>query len=292
MTDVPRIAIDVRNLLGEGIIWYAARDQLLWCDIYRKCVYLAAPDGSAVTAFGIGDYVAAEFIVDYDIALVATGSGLLSLDLTSGETQTVAEIEADQTDTRPNDCRAAPGGSLWFSTMGHNSDEGLAKIYHVRGGTVTPIFENMECPNSICFSPAGDRAYFGNTFDHRIMTCTTDPATGLPTGDAEVFTDLSEEGAYPDGAVVDSEGAVWCAHWGAGRVALYRPDGSFDRAIDIPAPRTTCPCLGGKDLKTLFVTTMFGWMAPDELANNPLSGAVFAIDVDVPGLPERTVSVG
>jgi len=106
-----------------------------------------------------------------------------------------------------------------------------------------------------------------------------------------VFVDLTAEGANPDGAVVDSEGCLWNAHWDAGRVARYRPDGSFDRAIDLPAPRTTCPCLGGPELKTLFVTTGFGWMPPEKAAANPLSGAIFAVEVEVPGLPERTVKI-
>ena len=217
-------------------------------------------------------------------------SGLLSLDFESGETEMVHEIESVRAETRPNDCRAAPGNSIWFSTMSEPSEQ-AASIYHYRNGELTTLFRGMHCPNAICFSPTGDRGYFSDTFDHKIMTCTVDVETGLPTGDPEVFVDLTAEGAYPDGAVVDSEGCIWSAHWDGGKVARYRPDGSLDKVIDLPTPPTTCPCLGGPELKTLFVTTGFGWMPPEKAAEYPLSGAIFAVEVEVPGLPERTVII-
>jgi sugar lactone lactonase YvrE len=44
--------------------------------------------------------------------------------------------------------------------------------------------------------------------------------------------------------------------------------------------------LGGPDLRTLYVTSARQRREPDELARLPLSGGVFAMPVDVPGLPE------
>lgn len=290
VTNELRVAIDVRNELGEGVIWHGGRQQLIWFDIYRKCMFLGNADGSGVTAYGFGEPVSAAFIVDDDTLLIASASGLLSLDLESGETERAHEIEADRAETRPNDCRAAPGNSVWFSTMSEPSEQ-TASIYHYRNGELTTIFKDLHCPNAICFSPTGDRGYFSDTFDHKIMTCTVNAETGLPTGDPEVFVDLTAEGANPDGAAVDAEGCLWSAHWDGGKVARYRPDGSLDRAIALPAPQTTCPCLGGPELKTLFVTTGFGWMPPEKAAAYPLSGAIFAIEVEVPGLPERTVVI-
>ena len=42
---------------------------------------------------------------------------------------------------------------------------------------------------------------------------------------------------------------------------------------------------GGEDLKTLYVTTARHGRSAAELAQMPLSGAVFSLRVDVPGLP-------
>ena len=50
-----------------------------------------------------------------------------------------------------------------------------------------------------------------------------------------------------------------------------------------------CPtmcALGGPDLRTLFVTSARQQRDDDELARLPQSGGIFAMRVDVPGLPE------
>jgi sugar lactone lactonase YvrE len=45
------------------------------------------------------------------------------------------------------------------------------------------------------------------------------------------------------------------------------------------------PCFGGADLRTLYVTTSREKRPPEELAAQPLAGAVLSRRVDVPGLP-------
>ena len=50
-----------------------------------------------------------------------------------------------------------------------------------------------------------------------------------------------------------------------------------------------CPTMcafGGPDLKTLYVTSARQMREPAELARLPQSGGVFAMQVDMPGLPE------
>jgi sugar lactone lactonase YvrE len=43
---------------------------------------------------------------------------------------------------------------------------------------------------------------------------------------------------------------------------------------------------GGPDLKTVYVTTARQMREADELARLPQSGGIFAMRVDVPGMPE------
>jgi sugar lactone lactonase YvrE len=45
------------------------------------------------------------------------------------------------------------------------------------------------------------------------------------------------------------------------------------------------PCFGGKDLRTLFITTARHHSSAAELEAFPLSGCVFSMPVQVPGLP-------
>jgi sugar lactone lactonase YvrE len=66
----------------------------------------------------------------------------------------------------------------------------------------------------------------------------------------------------------------------------YAPDGTVDRTVDLPVKRPTSVILGGEDLRTLYITTATRGLTPEELAAQPHAGAVLAVHVDVPGLPE------
>ncbi|MCW2716181.1 SMP-30/gluconolactonase/LRE family protein, partial [Pseudonocardia sp.] len=57
------------------------------------------------------------------------------------------------------------------------------------------------------------------------------------------------------------------------------------RSIPLPCSNPTAPCFGGPDLRTIFVTSLRHGVAPDVLAAKPLSGGIFAVRVDVPGVP-------
>ena len=54
----------------------------------------------------------------------------------------------------------------------------------------------------------------------------------------------------------------------------------------VPAMCPTMCAFGGRDLKTLYVTSARQMRAAGELARLPQSGGIFSMSVDVPGLPE------
>ncbi len=62
------------------------------------------------------------------------------------------------------------------------------------------------------------------------------------------------------------------------------PDGRIDRVIDLPVQRPTSCQFGGPDLSVLFVTTARQKLTPQELAMQPLAGALLALDVGVKGV--------
>ena len=91
----------------------------------------------------------------------------------------------------------------------------------------------------------------------------------------------------PDGACVDADGLIWNAIFGAGRVVRYAPSGAVDRVIELPVSNPTCVCLGGPELKTLYITTARKFLGRSVLRNEPLAGSVLSMEVDIPGLPEH-----
>jgi sugar lactone lactonase YvrE len=92
-------------------------------------------------------------------------------------------------------------------------------------------------------------------------------------------------GGRPDGAAVDAEGAYWSAQYEGRRLVRLSPAGEVLAVVETPVQCPTMPCFGGEDLKTLFITSARQGRSAAELALYPHSGCIWAMRVDVPGLP-------
>ena len=95
----------------------------------------------------------------------------------------------------------------------------------------------------------------------------------------------TEQLGRPDGAAVDEDGFYWSAGISAGVLNKWSPDGRLVQSIPLPCSNPTAPCFGGPDLKTIFVTSLRHDLPAEVLAAKPLSGGIFSIRVDVPGVP-------
>jgi sugar lactone lactonase YvrE len=290
MTQTARLLLDSQCALGEGPIWHPGRQQLFFFDINEQTLFAVTAAGEIVDSWLFNETVAAAAILDDDTLVLATDTGLKEFDLATGGMNRINEIEADNADTRTNDSRVHPSGAFWIGTLSRSAEEQpLGSVYHYRAGTLTTLKSGISIPNATCFSPDGRIAYWTDTPTKKILQVATDPATGLPVGEWTLFADVADGRGYPDGAVIDSEGYLWNAKWGGSCVVRHAPDGSIDRIIEVPVSQVTCPAFGGPDLKTLFITTANKNMSAEQLAAEKIAGGLFAIDVDVAGLPEATI---
>jgi sugar lactone lactonase YvrE len=289
MTTTAELFIDSRCELGEGPFWHPLQDRLFWFDILNKTLFSATSGGIMVDRFTFDATVTAAGVIDSDNLAVASAAGIFKLTLSTDTRELLIPLEPDSTSTRTNDGRVNQSGGFWIGTMGLKDAGSVAAgaLYQVRSGSVTKLLSDVYVPNSTCFSPDGRTAYFADTPSLTIRKVAIDPQTGLPNGGWQTFVDSSQMAGQPDGAVVDSEGFVWSARWRGASVVRISPDGRIDREIKLPVSRVTCPAFGGRDLKTLYITTAREGLTADELAQEPLAGSVFAIDVEVPGLPEN-----
>jgi len=278
--------IDSRCELGEGPIWNHFNDRLYWFDILNNTLLSADTTGRIIDRVIFDDRATAAALVDESHMAVAVAGSLLELDLASGTKRFLASLEADKVGNRPNDSRVNHAGGFWIGTMSRRGDNEpeVGSVYQYRSGRMELLFDRVTIPNSICFSPDGGTAYFTDTPTRRILKRPIDRDTGLPAGDWSLFAEVDR--GYPDGSVVDSEGYLWNARWEGNCVVRHAPDGSVDCIIDVPTSRVTCPAFGGPGLKTLYITTAREHMTPEELAADVHAGSVFAVDVDVAGLPE------
>lgn len=271
--------------LGEGPLWHPLREELFWFDITAS--RLLSRKGAQTREWLFQENVSAAGWIDADTLLIASETALFSFEPDTGLRRDVAPLEADDPRTRSNDGRTDPKGGFWIGTMGKAAEPGLGAIYRYYQGALTQLYGRITIPNAICFSPDGRFAYFTDTLTRRILRQTLDD-DGWPEGQPGVFADLSEARQNPDGAVVDAEGGLWVALWGAGRVLHLAPDGSpAGPALAVPATQPSCPAFGGPDLSTLFVTS-----ARQDLARpGPQDGQLFQAPAPVRGQAEHRVEI-
>lgn len=289
---------DTPCTLGEGALWHSDRGALIWFDILEKRMHMKAPASGPHTSAGqssadqagahqvwdFPDHVSAAGIVDRDRLVVASSRALSLFDLRDGSCRDLVPLEADNPKTRSNDGRADPHGGFWIGTMGLNAEPGAGSIWRYFRGQLRRLFTDITITNAICFAPDGGHGHFAETATGVISRVALD-ADGWPIGAAEPFIDLSAEGLNPDGAVIDADGCLWSAQWGASRVACYDTKGNYLRSVAFPASQISCPAFGGAGLRTLYATSARQGLERPGSAD----GCTFAADAGATGQPERRV---
>jgi sugar lactone lactonase len=271
--------------LGEGPTYDPATDTAWWLNIIEyELIELQLSSGRRTVHKlpAMGSVVAR---IDGDRQVLATENGLYLRETATGMLTLVTPIEDDQPDMRSNDGRVHPCGALWYGTMkkGQEGRKGAGSIYHVAAGVVTKIFPGISIPNGICFSPDGTVGYFVDTMENYYMRVPVDPLTGLPTGEPQIFVDASHEAGGVDGSVCDAEGYVWNAHWDAGQVRRYSPNGELTAIYSVPSKLTTCPAFIGRNADRLLVTSAAEGLDAESLKADPQAGFTYDLGITVKG---------
>jgi sugar lactone lactonase YvrE len=279
-----RVALNGRDHLGEGPFWDERTGELLRVDITRGRIHAWNPvDQRAATHERAGEVSAVVPRAQAPGWLVAVGRRLVLCD---GEAQQeLAVVEDDQPDNRFNDCKCDPQGRLWAGTMSKQRTPGTAALYRLApGGRIERVITGTTISNGLAWSPAGDRMYFIDSTTQRIDAFDFDPVGG-DIANRRTLVEIDAGDGLPDGMTVDAEGGIWVCLFGGAAVRRYSPDGVLEAAISLPVSNPTSPVFGGADLRTLYVTSARHRLSREQLAAEPLAGAVLAIDPGVRGLP-------
>ena len=288
-SDGLRCVVPGTDVLGETPLWCEKTQSVLWLDIEQARLQRFHPTSGRHDVFQFDErYVGSIALLRRPgRVLAALDRALYTFDLGTGRRELLCEVEPADADTRLNDGRCDSLGRLWVGTMDNQLHRGIGGFYRVDpDGSVHRQFGDVIVANTVALSPEEDTIYFSDTRRHVTWRFALDVASGN-LGDRQVFVDYAPSRDRPDGACVDSEGFVWNAIFAGGRVIRYAPDGRVDRVLTVPVSNPTCVCLGGPELRTLYITTARRFLTQRQLRDEPWAGSLLAIDVEVPGLPER-----
>jgi sugar lactone lactonase YvrE len=268
-------------VLGESPFWDAGA--LHWVDISRGLLQVspggAPADGSADRVHELpaplpciqpaegGGYVAA--LKDRVVRLDA--DGLITAEL--------AYVGLANDGMRLNEGKVDPQGALFVGAM--DAEQADAAWYRVDGSGAAVHLGGFAVTNGLEWSVDGSTVYLADTAVQSIYRAPWDP----DAGPGELT--LLHSGDSADGAVLDADGCLWTAVHGDGVVLRLDPEGRELERVTVPVAAVTGICFGGEDRSTLFVCSASEGMSDEERAAEPLSGAVFAVDTAVHGLPLR-----
>jgi L-arabinonolactonase len=281
------LTVDAQHTLGECVLWCERSGRLWWTDIAASTLWRHTPATGATDSLPMPERLACfALTADDNRLLLGLASGLAFYRIDTGEVDRICDVEVHLPGTRLNDGRCDRQGRFVFGMFNQDSDPraAIGGFYRLRHDLT---LERLPLPaaaiaNSICFSPDGATIYFCDSQDKIIYQC----SYGDTLGEPRMFADLRESGGEPDGSTVDSEGYLWNALWGGGRLIRFAPDGAIDRSIALAAPHPTCVAFGGPELTTIYASSAVLGLDNEALAAFPASGGVFETSAGIAGLPE------
>lgn len=275
------IAVIGPDRLGEGPVWDDRSGELVRVDISGRRVHRWNPTTDEATSFATEGDVGAVVLCEDGGMVVAIECELWRRDA-AGEMTLIADVEA-KPGVRFNDCRADPRGRLWAGTLHRDREPAQAALYRLDAdGGLTMVLPDRTISNGIGWSPDGTSMYYIDSTTQRVAEFVYELDTG-ELGDERLFAEIDPTDGLPDGLTVDADGGVWVCLFGGGRMRRYLPDGTLDQEIMLPLTNPTCPAFGGADLNTLYVTTARHRLTDEQLAREPLAGALLQLDVGVRG---------
>ena len=281
-----RCALDVKASLGECPVWSVAEQVLYWVDINAPALNRFDPASGRNTVMPMPESIGCFAMRRAGGFVVALRSGFWLARADGTLTRKVADAPYDPSHHRFNDGRCDPQGRFVAGYMNERRDANTAALMRLDADFAqTGVLDGMTISNGLAFSPDGRTMYHADTPTQVVHAYDYDAASGVPAH-PRVFARFTDEGDRPDGGAVDRDGCYWGALYRGGKVLRIAPDGRVLARFAVPAMCPTMCAFGGPDLKTLYVTSARQMREPEELARLPQSGGIFAMAVDVPGLPE------
>ncbi|KAI1800786.1 hypothetical protein F4811DRAFT_493766 [Daldinia bambusicola] len=280
-----------RSGLGESPLYRADDDTFFFVDIKNKLVHAVplSKGWSGRHTLELDEPVTRLDLVDGESNSLAvqTKLGFALLDPVKGTLDRIAEVhhpeDASLSDkVRMNDGAIDARGRWWAGTMACDEESKIGRLWCLKGGKADDVSGEDRSPvlNGPVWSPDDKTMYLCDTPEGKIYRYDYDVESGRATN-KRLFAKL-DSGGMPDGLAVDVEGHVWVAANSQGKIVRLSPEGKTTATCVVPgAKMCSCPAFGGKNMKTMFITSI----RDDDQGS---TGNVYRVNVDVAGNSRHT----
>lgn len=275
-----RVLHDGGDTVGESPVWDAARRAIWWVDTPGHRINRLDWGTGAVATFEVAEPPGALFLSVEGIILAA-GSGWYRLHESGLVPILQAPVAAGG--WRMNDGCTDTAGRIWTGSVADPRGSGAGgDLFRLGPQGAVRVLGGLGVQNGTAVSPCGRHFYLSDTDAQSRTIWRFD--LDIPSGqlsNRRVFHKCTE--GRPDGGTTDGEGCYWFAAIDSGQIVRLDPEGHAIARWSLPVSRPTKIAFCGPDLRTLVVTTMRAGLGADDLADQPLAGALLAFDAPCPG---------
>jgi sugar lactone lactonase YvrE len=247
------ILSDVHSEVGEGPLWNQADRSITWVDITGKKWHKLNLTNGKVQTQSVPTMIGAmvECLDGTYQGAVEEGFAKLRSGKDGYEITHNFLAPAD----RMNDAKADAKGRWWAGSNAIDFTAGVGKVHRLNlDGSVTTVIEGLTLPNGLGWSPDNQYFYLIDTFARALYKYDFDLDSG-EISNKSLLVEFKDDGSYPDGMCVASDGTLLVAMWSGERIEVISPEGKFLDSIKMPVKSPTSCAFGGDDGKTLIVTS-------------------------------------
>lgn len=274
--------VNIRSLNGEGAFWSQSDQLLYWVDVPERHLHQHDPATGQNQLWVMPEQIGCcATTADGDV-IVALASGFHRFSPTTGELSFICGPAPTDFGHRFSEGTVDPRGRFLAGTSPYDGpviEDKTGRVFSLNGLNDAPeVLRGFHTINGMAFSPDGKTAYASDSFPavRRVWAWDYDADDGA-WHNKRLFFDTQGRAGRPDGAAIDTEGCYWSAAVNGWQLLRITPKGDVDMIVDVPVERPSKPCFGGKDLTTLYVTSLSLDLTPD--SPQPNAGGVFATQI-------------
>jgi len=261
--------VNKKGILYEGPVWF--KDTLYFVDILKGEVHTLR--GDKHTWIKVGTYVSSLQPYKRGGLVVTAGKGFYHV--SEEGVKTIYEVKEWDNRNRFNDGKCDAMGRYWVGTMNLEEKYPTGALFVLDKGLILrKVLEGITISNGLAWNLDNTKMYYIDSPTKKVFEFAFNLSTG-EIRDRKILVDLTRFQGVPDGMTIDSEGYLWVAIYGGGKVIRVSPKGEIVGEIKVPASHTTSVTFGGNNMRTLFITT-----ANDEAEG----GYVYAVETDIKGV--------
>lgn len=272
--------------LGEGPLWSEREQALYWVDILNSRLHRHSLRGGQ-HSWQIPRGVSAVAECEGDGLIITQRHGFARFDPVTGLVTPLVQVETDLPGNRFNDGKCDARGRFWAGTMDFHCKQETGSLYRLDPDlSWHRIDSGYAVTNGPAWSADWRTLYHNDSVNGRMFAFDYDVDTGA-VSNKRLFRQFDKQDGSPDGMTVDAEGGLWVAHWGASKLSRFDAAGRVTMTVEMPCSQVTSCAFGGPGLRTLFITCAADGLTPEQQQREPLAGGLFAIEMDIAGMPAQ-----